>query len=279
MSWTSSTTGSTLIRHGVEIAKFPDRIFTRDWKLKRKEKEGGSYWAPRRRIVRRSRRRISRARLAIWDPSRRPPSATRTPTGTFWHRCRTLAPRCSRDTRRGTRTRRPCSEPRDRTQPSRKALERKRVPLVSLIFTTFHSVSIRLNGPLTYRSRPRSWRWSTLEKCKRPLSSRIRWRRLPRRIHRSSPRVERRLSSKIVNTENDILEGRKFVDRIRNSVARYAILWRIQEEGWENRGKTSKFARVSHLLHGAKAAAECSDTRWRRDAAGGMRNNTRKSET
>ena len=36
--------------------------------------------------------------------------------------------------------------------------------------------------------------------------------------------------------------------------------------GGENRGETSKFARVSHLLHGAKAAA---DTRWRRDAAGG----------
>ena len=39
--------------------------------------------------------------------------------------------------------------------------------------------------------------------------------------------------------------------------------------GGENRGETSKFARVSHLLHGAKAAAEPADTRWRRDAAGG----------
>lgn len=55
-------------------------------------------------------------------------------------------------------------------------------------------------------------------------------------------------------------------------VARYFGGYR----GRGNRGKTSKFARVSHLLHGAKAAA---DTRWRRDAAGGMRNNTRKSET
>lgn len=44
-------------------------------------------------------------------------------------------------------------------------------------------------------------------------------------------------------------------------VARYFGGYR----GRGNRGKTSKFARVSHLLHGAKAAAaEPADTRWRR---------------